>query len=80
MDKNQNILNKINISSQSTKIAKIENDLQNWSIPEEPFKKIYQLGNFSFLTRCNIKTCESTIAINNSSEIVRLLKDKDLDR
>ena len=80
MDKNQNILNKINISSQSTKIAKIENDLQNWSIPEEPFKKIYQLGNFSFLTRCNIKTCESTIAINNSLEIIHLLKEKDLDK
>ncbi|KAG5576343.1 hypothetical protein H5410_056477 [Solanum commersonii] len=80
MENNQNILNSINLSSQSTKIAKLENDLQNWSIPEEPFKKIYHLGNFSYLTRSNIKTCESTIAINNSLEIIRLLKDNDINR
>ncbi|KAK4728986.1 hypothetical protein R3W88_021974 [Solanum pinnatisectum] len=79
MDKNQHILNNINLSSQATKIAKVENDLQNWSIPEETFKKIYQIGNFSWITRHNIKTCESTIAINNSLEVIRLLKESDIN-
>ncbi|KAG5577364.1 hypothetical protein H5410_057498 [Solanum commersonii] len=47
---------------------------------QKNFKKIYHLGNFSYLTRRNIKTCESTIAINNSLEIIRLLKDNDISR
>ncbi|KAG5605965.1 hypothetical protein H5410_027457 [Solanum commersonii] len=67
------------MDKQEAKIVKLENDLQNWSIPEEPYKKIYHLGNFSYLTRRNIKTCESTIAINNSLEIIRLLKDNDIN-
>ncbi|KAG5592664.1 hypothetical protein H5410_043178 [Solanum commersonii] len=64
----------------ATKIAKLENDLQNWNIPEEPFKKIYHLGNFSFITRHNIKTCESIIAINNSLEIIHWLNCDDINR
>lgn len=38
----QNILNSINISATSNKIAKIENDLKIWYIPKEHFKKVYK--------------------------------------
>ncbi|XP_075091968.1 uncharacterized protein LOC142172095 [Nicotiana tabacum] len=54
--------------------------LQNWNIPNEPFKKIYELENFSFIKKHNIKTYESTIAINNSLEIIKLLSEQDLNR
>ena len=64
---NSNIVNSVNVS-----ISKIENDLQNWDIPRESFVKIYQLGNFSLFKRFNIKTCEQTIAINNSLESNKL--------
>ncbi|KAG5571278.1 hypothetical protein H5410_061044 [Solanum commersonii] len=75
MENNQHTLNIVNFSSQPTKIAELQNDLQNWNIPEEPFKKIHHLGNLCLITRHNIKTRESTIAINNTLEIIRLLKD-----
>ena len=72
---NSNIVNSVNVS-----ISKIENDLQNWDIPRESFEKIYQLGNFSLFKRFNIKTCEQTIAINNSLESIKLLIAADIDR
>ncbi|KAK4706224.1 hypothetical protein R3W88_034219 [Solanum pinnatisectum] len=75
MDNRQHIVNSVNIS-----ISKTENDLQNWSIPKEPFEKIYQFGNFSMFKKYNIKTCESTIAINNSLETIKLLLSADIDR
>ncbi|XP_070034473.1 uncharacterized protein [Nicotiana tomentosiformis] len=80
MNQNQHVLNRVNLSSAATKIAKLETDLQNWNIPNEPFKKIYELENFSFVKKHNIKTCESTIAINNSLEIIKLLSEHDLNR
>lgn len=47
MDNHQNVINSLNISSMSTQtVSKVEHDLQNWSIPKEPFKRIYQIGNF----------------------------------
>ncbi|KAK4731465.1 hypothetical protein R3W88_024453 [Solanum pinnatisectum] len=75
MDNSQHIVNSVNLS-----ISKKENDLQNWCIPKEPFEKIYQLGNFSIFKRLNIKTCESTIAINNSLETIKLLIFADINR
>ena len=78
MNSNNHIKNTINLSSQVTQITNIENNLQNWSIPEEPFKTIYQIGKFSFLKKHNIKTSESTVAINNSLEIIQLLNELDI--
>ncbi|KAK4721505.1 hypothetical protein R3W88_011738 [Solanum pinnatisectum] len=75
MDNKQHIVNSVNIS-----ISKMENDPQNWSIPKEPFEKIYQLGNFSMFKKYTIKTYESTIAINNSLETIKLLLYVDIDR
>jgi len=49
MNSNQHVLNNVNLSSQETKIAKLENDLKNWNIPNEPFKKIYEIGSFSII-------------------------------
>ncbi|PHU04683.1 Polyadenylate-binding protein RBP47B [Capsicum chinense] len=74
------VKNTVNLSSQATPIATIENDLQNWSIPEESFNTIYQIGKFSFLKKHNIKTSESTIAINNSLEIIQLFNELDINR
>jgi len=76
-DKNK-ILNDINQSLAVTNIAKIENDLQNWSIPRESYSTIYHTGKFDFIKNYNIKTCESTIAINNSIETIKLLAAQDI--
>ncbi|XP_070046694.1 uncharacterized protein [Nicotiana tomentosiformis] len=80
MNSNQHVLNNVNLSFQATKIAKFETDLQNWNISNEPFKKIYEIGSCSFIKKHNIKTYESTIAINNSLEIIKLLSEQDLNR
>ncbi|KAM3198755.1 hypothetical protein P3L10_034506 [Capsicum annuum] len=77
---NSHVKNTVNLSSQATPIAIIENDLQNWSIPEESFNTIYQIGKFSFLKKHNIKTSESTVAINNSLEIIQLFNELDINR
>lgn len=73
------ILNSINVSA-ITNIAKIESDLQNWSIPKESFNTIYHTGKFDFIKNYNIKTCESTIAINNSIETIKLLAAQDIQQ
>ncbi|PHT26901.1 hypothetical protein CQW23_33494 [Capsicum baccatum] len=80
LNMNSHIKNTVNLSSQATPIATIENDLQNWSIPEESFNTIYQIGKFSFLKKHNIKTSESTVAINNSLEIIQLFNELDINR
>ena len=64
----------------SASISKEEKRLQNWSISKEPFKKIYQIGNFNLFKNYNIKTCESTSAINNSLVTIKLLVAADIDR
>ena len=80
MNSNVHTKNTINLSSKATQIANIENNLQNWSIPEESFNTIYQIGKFSFFKKHNIKTSESTVAINNSLEILQLLNDLDINQ
>ncbi|CAN4096990.1 unnamed protein product [Withania somnifera] len=76
----QSILNSVNISYVDTKISKVEQTLQNRNIPKEKFQPIYDIGNFSFIKSYNIKTCESTIAINRSTETIRLLNFRDIHR
>ena len=77
---NQNTINSINISATSNKIAKIESDLQNWNIPRESFKKVYKTGHFDFIKNYNIKTSESTVAINKNIETIKLLAVDDINR
>ncbi|CAN4101668.1 unnamed protein product [Withania somnifera] len=76
----QSILNGVNISYVDTKISKVEQTLQSWNIPKEKFQSIYEIGNFGFIKSYNIKTCESTITINRSTETIRLLNFKDIQR
>ena len=76
----QTLINSNNLSAVATKIAKVENDLQNWNIPREPFRSIYNTGKFDFVKSYNIKTCESTIAINSSLETIKLLQVQDIKR
>ena len=70
---NNHIANSVNIS-----ISKEESRLQNWSIPKEPFQKIYQIRSFNLFKNYNIKTCESTFAINNSLDTIKLLIEVDI--
>ena len=69
-----NIVNSVNCS-----ISKEDVRLQNWSIPKEPINKIYQIGNFNIFKSFNIKTCESTSAINSSLQTSKLLIAADID-
>ena len=71
---NNNIVNSVNVS-----LSKEESRLQNWSIPKEPFNKIYQIGNFNLFKSFNIKTCESTSEINNYLETIKLLITPNID-
>lgn len=41
---------------------------------------MHQIGNFSFIKRHNINTCDSTISTNNSLEIIKLLHEQDINR
>ncbi|XP_060183118.1 uncharacterized protein LOC132613080 [Lycium barbarum] len=75
---NMDVLNSVNMSTQATRIAKAENDLQNWNIPKEPFRQIYNTGKFVFVKNYNIKTCEATVA--SSAETVKLLSIHDINR
>ena len=45
-----------------------------------PFNTIYQIRKFSFFKKHNIKTSESTVAINNSLEIIQLFNELDINR
>ena len=77
---NQNVINSVNISAISSKIAKIESDLQNWNIPKESFNRVYQTRHFDFVKNYNIKTSESTVAINRNIETIKLLVVEDINR
>lgn len=45
---NQDVINNDNISAISSKIAKIESDLQNLKIPKESLIRVYKTGHFDF--------------------------------
>ena len=75
MMNSNNIVNSVNCT-----ISKEDMHLQNWSIPKEPINMIYQIGNFSLFKSFYIETYESTFAINNSLETIKLLISADIDR
>jgi hypothetical protein len=70
--------NDVVVSKVTTTISDIIKQLANWSIPKEKFSKIYEIENFDFIQDYCIKTCESTISINQSYGTINLLSKESL--
>ena len=73
------------INSTDLDIARIENNLFNWTIPKQNINNIYDEDNyftkmlkapFESKVKYSIKTTEQTVALNQENESVRLLSEK----
>ena len=67
------------VNSQEINIAKIENQLHNWSIPHMKINTIYQQGNFEFSQNYSIKTEEKTISLNQNLKSLQLLSQNTIN-
>ena len=67
------------VNSQEINVAKIENQLHNWSIPHMKINTIYQQGNFEFSQNYSIKTEEKTISLNQNLKSLQLLSQNTIN-
>ena len=61
-----------NTVNQEYQIARIEDQLQNWTIPKVDPKTIYQISTFNFTQRSCIKFSEKNIPIHSNRESLNL--------
>lgn len=76
---NQKMITSVNISVTTTKIEKIESDLQIGIFQKNVLKR-YKNRHYNFMKNYNIKTSKSTIDFNKSIETIKFLAVEDINK
>ena len=68
------------VNSEEINYLKIQNDLDDWKLPNVPNQEIYKKWTLKFFTNYTIKTSEMSISLEHDDQVKRLLDSKSIEK
>ena len=68
------------VNSEEINYPKIQNDLNDWKLPNVPNQEIYKKWTLKFFTDYTIKTFEMSVSLEHDDQVIRLLDSKSIEK